>query len=199
MRPPCFICCDAPGDAVFLDCGHGGACIACATVVRGGHGRALLHGRIVDSEQQGPLPTAEAAAHVASPMVTAASIEPVPDDLARAGGGAALNRDSGLARNRREERHSSSRAMVAILVPVIVFDVEADIADPGVDIAPTAVLAQAAALRLGREPQTAGAGGVGLCPMCRAPVAQVVRIGPDARTRDGSLVAHVLPEMYWQL
>jgi len=88
-RPPCFICFDAPADAVFMDCGHAGACLLCATtVVRGSWVQAA----------------------------------------------------GGLSR-------------------------------------------------------TAGSG---TCPICRAPVLQVLRVGPDTLSADGSVVALVLPADYWQ-
>lgn len=41
-------------------------------------------------------------------------------------------------------------------------------------------------------------GGTGLCPVCRAPVMQVLQIGPDTTALDGSTVAVVLPGMYFR-
>ena len=36
-------------------------------------------------------------------------------------------------------------------------------------------------------------GGSGVCPVCRAPVTNILRLGPDTRTTDGRMVALVLP------
>ena len=41
-------------------------------------------------------------------------------------------------------------------------------------------------------------GGSGVCPVCRAPVSSLLRLGPDVRTTDGRIVALVLPQnVYW--
>ena len=40
-------------------------------------------------------------------------------------------------------------------------------------------------------------GGSGACPVCRAPVTSLLRLGPDVRTTDGRIVALVLPREYW--
>ena len=43
-------------------------------------------------------------------------------------------------------------------------------------------------------------GGSGVCPVCRAPVTSLLRLGPDVRTTDGRVVAIVLPQsVYWAL
>ena len=36
-------------------------------------------------------------------------------------------------------------------------------------------------------------GGSGVCPVCRSPVTNILRLGPDTRTTDGRMVALVLP------
>jgi hypothetical protein len=41
--------------------------------------------------------------------------------------------------------------------------------------------------------------GSGTCPMCRAPVLQVLRLGPDAASLDGRTVAMVAPACYWRV
>ena len=41
-------------------------------------------------------------------------------------------------------------------------------------------------------------GGTGTCPMCRATVTSVVRIGPDVAMTDGRIVALILPHSYWR-
>ena len=40
-------------------------------------------------------------------------------------------------------------------------------------------------------------GGSGTCPVCRAPVMHVLRVGCDMTTVDGRTVAFVLPSVYW--
>lgn len=41
-------------------------------------------------------------------------------------------------------------------------------------------------------------GGSGVCPVCRAPVTNIFRLGPDTRTTDGRMVALVLPTDAYQ-
>ena len=41
-------------------------------------------------------------------------------------------------------------------------------------------------------------GGSGVCPVCRAPVTNILRLGPDTRTTDGRMVALVLPTDAYQ-
>ena len=48
------------------------------------------------------------------------------------------------------------------------------------------------------DPQSGAATcGSGTCPICRTPVLQVLRIGPDVTSSEGHVVAQVLPDWYW--
>ena len=41
-------------------------------------------------------------------------------------------------------------------------------------------------------------GGNGTCPVCRSPISNILRIGPDAQDAAGRTVALVLPTDYMQ-
>jgi len=41
-------------------------------------------------------------------------------------------------------------------------------------------------------------GGSGVCPVCRSPVTNILRLGPDTTTTDGRTVALILPSDAYQ-
>lgn len=100
-RALCFICFEAPADAVFMECGHAGACMGCADII--------VRGRLEAAGSQQPPWSA----------------------------------------------------------------------------------------RDGQPQYPTRQGGTCSCPICRAPVLQILRIGPDVQTWDGRTVALVLPRQYW--
>lgn len=54
-RPPCAICFELPGDAVFLECGHAGICGACASIIVRGVESEAQEGTVVGGSGQCPM------------------------------------------------------------------------------------------------------------------------------------------------
>jgi hypothetical protein len=177
-RPPCYICMETAADSVFLECGHGGVCGVCAGIIM--RGKLEMHRASISSNGLGLVLVddgEEDHQHEEDGNSNAATL------------GHALTNAFGGGIGRRTLATAEAAATAAA--------------------ATAATTASAYDSHYSMSSQDGGSttnslrwpiysGGTGTCPMCRATVTSVVRIGPDVAMTDGRIVALILPHSYWR-
>jgi hypothetical protein len=161
---------ETAADSVFLECGHGGVCAVCAGIIM--RGKLEMHRASISSNGFG--------------LVLVDDGEEDDDNNNAVTLGNALTNAFGGGFGRRtlataEAAATAAAAATATDTAATDTDYSLSSRDGGSSL---------------RWPIYTG--GTGTCPMCRATVTSVVRIGPDVAMTDGRIVALILPHSYWR-
>ena len=242
-RGACFICFEAPGNSVFMECGHAGACWVCANTIAHGHSKRQIMTRraynammavggtqaryitLQNVEEEEVCKEGGGGLHCSGPSTS--SLGPPPPSVPAASPPLsslerlnALKFSGGTVPWIKHRVVRLSPSQMETLGELGELRGRGDVSEEDfgecVDGAVRAALAEVEkraalpfslrppAVKLGRPVReemllvTVLTGGSGVCPVCRSPVTNILRLGPDTTTTDGRTVALILPDDAYQ-